>query len=461
MPGMGHAEKVAGIARFLQNHEAGLLSLKKEGVSHMMPLAGDARRQDGKVDVRSLDSILQIDPVSRTCSVEPGVTFCNLVSRTLEHGLVPRLVPELKTITVGGAVAGCSVESMSFRYGGFHDSALAYELVTGDGRILECSRTENAEVFGMVHGSYGTVGILTRIDFPLIAARPFVKMSYPKFSSFADFYRSLLEICESKEFDFVDAIIHGKDRFAICLGNMVDEAPYSSRYDGVDIFYKSTWQRSEDYMATHDYFFRYDADCHWLSRKIPGLENPLIRRLFGKHFLGSTRMLQLADRFAPVVQRGKLPDVVLDCFIQSSRFEEFFDYYAKVFDFFPLWIVPYRIEEPYPWLTDAFRSRITDKLFIDCAIYGKPHDKPGVDYYSELEEKLFEIAGLKALIARNTYSEERFWEIYSRERYAKVKSLTDPTGRFRGIYEKVHCRGNSAPAAVVAGEPPASHVANR
>ncbi len=447
MPELGHVEKVEAIARFLQNHEAGLLSLQKEGVSHMMPLAGDERRGDGKVDLRSLKNILQIDPVGRTCSVEPGVTFSDLVAKTLEHSLIPRLVPELKTITVGGAVAGCSVESMSYRYGGFHDSALAYELVTGDGRKLRCSPTENAEIFGMVHGSYGTVGILTRIDFPLIPAKPFVKMSYPKFSTFPDFYRALLETCEKGEFDFVDAIIHGPDRFVMCLGNMVDEAPYSSRYDGVDIFYKSTWQRSEDYMAIHDYFFRYDADCHWLSRKVPGLENPLVRRLFGKHFLSSTKMLKLADRFAPVLQRGKLPDVVLDCFIQSSRFEEFFRYYAQVFDFFPLWIVPYRIEEPYPWLEDGFRSQITDKLFIDCAIYGKPNDKPGVDYYSLLEEKLFEIGGLKALIARNTYSEERFWQIYSRDRYARVKELTDPTGHFRGIYEKVHCRGKaSAPA---------------
>ncbi|MBM3268326.1 MAG: FAD-binding oxidoreductase [Candidatus Sericytochromatia bacterium] len=441
MPMARHAEKVAAIARFLEQEHEGRLSLQKGGVSHMMPLAADARRGDRKVNLRDLAEILAVDPESRTCSVEPGVPFADLVAATLQHSLIPRLVPELKTITVGGAVAGCSVESMSFRYGGFHDSALAYEIVTGDGRVLECTRTDNAEVFGMIHGSYGSLGILTRIDFPLIPARPFVRMSYPKFSDFGEFYRSLLAFCEEGRHDFVDAIIHGRNRFVICLGTMVDEAPYTHRYDQVDIFYKSTWARGEDYIPIFDYFFRYDADCHWLSRKIPGMELRVLRRLLGRQILSSTRLLSLAHRFAPLLQRGRLPDVVLDCFIPASRYEEFFRWYEREMKYFPLWIVPYRIAEPYPFLDSGFSSRIPDRLFIDCAIYGLPNSRPGVDLYTTLEDKLYELAGLKALISRNTYSQARFWEIYDRQRYARVKALTDPAGRFRDIYEKVHCRG--------------------
>lgn len=39
------------------------------------------------------------------------MTFVDLVAGTLEHVLVPVVVPELETITVGGAVSGCSIES--------------------------------------------------------------------------------------------------------------------------------------------------------------------------------------------------------------------------------------------------------------------------------------------------------------------------------------------------------------
>lgn len=436
---MRHAEKVSRIAQQLKEAN-GICSMNKGGVSHMLPLATDPRAQDRKVDLRGLDEILSIDPLEKVCTAEPGVTFFKLVQETLKHGLAPRLVPELKTITLGGAVSGCSVESTSFRWGGFHDSALAYEMVTGKGEVLHCTPTENAEIFQLLHGSYGTLGVLTSLTFPLMEAKPFVHLTYPKYSTFESFYAALQEACASGKYEFIDAIIHQKDRYVLCLGNMVEQAPYHHRYEQ-SIFYRSTWKRDEDYLPIVDYFFRYDADCHWLSRKIPGLENPIVRRLAGKHLLSSTNLLKLSKRAAPLLAKvQKRPDVVLDCFLPASRFAEFFRFLDEKMPFYPLWIVPYRIEHPYPFLADGFARKIEDTLFIDCAIYGK-ENKQDVDLYTLLEEKLFELGGLKALIARNTYPKERFWEIYHRERYLKVKESTDPSGRFRDLYDKVHCRG--------------------
>ena len=86
---------------------------------------------------RSTRSSSWTSPSGR-CVAEPGATFAAVVRRTLAVGLLPKVVPELEGITLGGAVAGSSVESMSFRYGGFHDSCLEYEIVTGTGerRVL-------------------------------------------------------------------------------------------------------------------------------------------------------------------------------------------------------------------------------------------------------------------------------------------------------------------------------------
>ena len=48
---------------------------------------------------------------------------------------------------------GCSIESMSYRYGGFHDTCLEYEVVTARGDVLTCRPdNEHALVFQMVHG---------------------------------------------------------------------------------------------------------------------------------------------------------------------------------------------------------------------------------------------------------------------------------------------------------------------
>ena len=112
--------------------------IHKGGVHHFVPQPGDARFSGRAVDVSALNAVLDIDVEARTCTAEPGATFAEVVRRTLAHGLLPKVVPELEGITLGGAVAGCSVESMSYRYGGFHDTCREYEVVTGTGsrRVL-------------------------------------------------------------------------------------------------------------------------------------------------------------------------------------------------------------------------------------------------------------------------------------------------------------------------------------
>ncbi|HEY4220998.1 MAG TPA: FAD-binding protein, partial [Myxococcota bacterium] len=80
------------------------LSLRKRAAHHEVPKIGDLRHEDDKLDISELDRILHIDPVRKLCIAEPGVSFVDLVAATLKHGLVPVVVPELKTITIGGAV---------------------------------------------------------------------------------------------------------------------------------------------------------------------------------------------------------------------------------------------------------------------------------------------------------------------------------------------------------------------
>lgn len=77
-----------------------------------------------------------------------------------------------------------------------------------------------------------------------------------------------------------------------------------------------------------------------------------------------------------------------------------------------------------------------DRLFFDCAIYGKPNGDPAIDWSQVLEEKTFELGGIKTLISYNHYSAERFWEIYDRGRYRRMKARLDPNGVWKTVYDK-------------------------
>jgi FAD/FMN-containing dehydrogenase len=417
----------------------GPVHLHKGGVHHFVPLPRDGRFAGRAVDLSALTNVLEIDPERRLCVGEPGATFADVVRATLRHGLLPKVVPELEGITLGGAVAGCSLESMSYRYGGFHDGCVEYEVVTGSGERRLLSAED--ELFQMVHGSYGTLAILTKVTFELVPAKPFVKMTYRRHRDFESFHADLRERCATGDYDFVDGIVHGPDELVLCLGEFVDDAPAVSSYRTTRVYYKSTRQLAEDWLTTADYCFRYDTECHWLTRTVPPLEWGWVRRLVGRWFLGSENLIRWSGRLGPLLGRvNRRPDVVVDLFIPDGRFHDFFAWYARALGYWPLWVVPYRLPEPYPWVNRDYATQMTDDLMIDVAVYGKRNNRREIDWSEELERRTHELGGIKTLISRNHYTRERFWEIYDRERWTSAKRELDPGGLFNDLYDKFRPR---------------------
>ncbi|HSM92236.1 MAG TPA: FAD-binding oxidoreductase [Anaeromyxobacteraceae bacterium] len=445
-----HEQKVARVARQLREHASGRpLRIRKRATPHEVPKARDLRYSDDTIDTSDLDQILSIDPVARVCVAEPGVTFVDLVAATLPHGLVPLVVPELKTITIGGAVSGCSLESTSFRFGGFHDGCLEYEVITARGDVLVCTpENEHRLLFQMLHGSFGTLGVLTRLTFRLLPAKPFVHVVYERHRTLAGYQAAILRHSEAADVDFMDGIIHSPTEWALCLGRLVDRAPYTHRYDWTRVYYRTTRTRAEDYLRTPDYFFRYD---HGVTNVHP--KTFLGRLLFGKA-LDSERALRLYRLLTRVLPAGP-PRITVDVFIPFSRMEAFMEWYRPTFGHFPLWCVPFRPARAYEWLHPRIFDGLRDTLFVDLAIYGM-RQPPGINLHKALEEKLLELGGLKTLISHNYYSPEDFWKTWNRDNYARVKAQTDPDNVFRDLYDKtcLAARGLTRPEDGDAAAPP-------
>jgi len=95
------------------------IMINKGNVEHTVPGAERGNINSRRVKINDLNEILSIDLENKICEAESGVNFSDLVKETLKFNLVPMCVSELKGITIGGAVSGCSVESMSYKYGGY------------------------------------------------------------------------------------------------------------------------------------------------------------------------------------------------------------------------------------------------------------------------------------------------------------------------------------------------------
>ncbi len=437
-----HARKLERIADQVTRlgRDGRSVSFRKRAVSHQVPKHRDHLRRDDKIDLTELNEILELDVERRLCVAEAGVTFAQLVDATLPHGLMPTVVPELKTITVGGAVAGCSIESGSFLYGGFHDSCTRYEVVTARGDVLEVT-PEDADpddrlLFQMQHGTFGTLGILSALTFGLVPAKPFVRVVYEKFTTIAEFQDAIRGHFERRDVDFMDGFAHGPSLYVLNAGTFMDRAPYTHRYDWVKVYYRSTARRAEDYLRTRDYFFRYD---HGVTNVHP--RSAVGRLLFGKLF-GSSQVLRLAQRIPWLLPSR--PEVTIDLFLPFSRVERFLRWFDAEFHHHPLWCVPYRRVRDYEWLDPSFYAGLTDDLFLDVAIYGMKQ-REGRNDYRIIEEKLLQLGALKTLISHNHFTEQEFWSVWNRANFDRVKARTDPDNRFRGLYEKTHAPGAPPP----------------
>ena len=96
-----------------------------------------------------MNKILNIDPVSRTALVEPGVVNLNLQKALDPHNLVfPPDPASQKVSTIGGNVAECAGGIQGARYGVTKNYVLGLELVLSDGTVTNTGLLSREETLG-------------------------------------------------------------------------------------------------------------------------------------------------------------------------------------------------------------------------------------------------------------------------------------------------------------------------
>ena len=412
-----------------------------------------------RLDVTAFDGVLHVDPQTQTAEVLGMTTYEHLVQATLPYGLMPMCVPQLKTITLGGAVTGLGIESASFRLGLPHESVIEMDILTGDGEVLTVSPAQDdphRDLFFGFANSYGSLGYALRLKIELEPTKPFVHLRHLRFDTAEEMTRVLTEISASHEYegsrvDFLDGTVFSPTEQYLTLGEMVGRLPEGltlSDYTGMDIYYRSIQSKTDDVLTIHDYLWRWDTDWFWCSRAF-GTQKPAIRKWWPKSKLRSDfywklialdRKYKVAARTDSLRKRPAREQVVQDIEVPADRLPEFLDFFHREVGIEPIWVCPLQQRDPNAhWPLYEFDAKT---LYVNVGFWSTVPLPEGVDpdegrVNRRIEDVVSELDGRKSLYSTAFYDRDTFWSIYGGNEYERLKKEYDPNGRLLGLYEKV------------------------
>ena len=410
------------------------------------------------LDVSGLGGVVSIDPLARTADVQGMCTYEALVDVTLQHGLMPLVVPQLRTITLGGAVTGLGIESTSFRNGLPHESVLEMDVFTGAGEVVTARPdNEHADLFATFPNSYGSLGYATRLRIELEPIAPVVALRHVRFDDLGLLAKTVAEITETRtwegeQVDGLDGVVFAPGEAYLTLARWAEAEPgvRTSDYTGQQIYFQSVRQRETDVLSGYDYLWRWDTDWFWCSGAF-GLHDPRVRRLWPRRWRRSDvfyRLVGLDTRFGIMRRldaRAGRPErerVVQDIEVPVDRLPEFLAWFDERVGMRPVWLCPLRLREPdgpgsaRTWPSYPLRAGTT---YVNVGFWGTVHvgaDASRGPTNRAVEEKVHELGGHKSLYSEAFYDRETFDRLYDGDNLARVKQRYDPGSRLSTLYEK-------------------------
>ncbi|GAA2188783.1 FAD-binding oxidoreductase [Micromonospora lupini] len=412
------------------------------------------------LDVSGLNRVLAVDANARTADVQGMCTYEDLVDATLPHGLMPLVVPQLRTITLGGAVTGLGIESTSFRNGLPHESVREMDILTGSGEIVTAwPDGEHADLFTAFPNSLGSLGYATRLRIELQPIGRYVALRNIRFTQLEALTDAIAEVTATRSWageqvDVMDGVMFSPGEAYLILGTFTDAADPPSDYTGQEIYYRSLRRRTRDVLTAYDYLWRWDTDWFWCSSAF-GAQHPVVRRLWPARYRRSDvyhRLVRLEHRHQVAARIDRLRGqparerVVQDVEIPLDRTADFLRWFAGSVGMTPVWLCPLRLREPEG--PGSARSWPLYPLhagqdYVNIGFWGSVPIAPGAadgDVNRTIERRVSESGGHKSLYSDAYYDRDAFDRLYGGETWRAVKDRYDPDHRLTGLYEKAVAR---------------------
>ncbi|MDP2795447.1 MAG: FAD-binding oxidoreductase [Sulfurisoma sp.] len=152
------------------------------------------------LQTRGLDRYLAFDDATGILRAEAGVLLDDIIRVFLPRGWFLPVTPGTRFVTLGGALANDVHGKNHHVAGTFGCHVPRFELLRSDGGRIECSPTENAELFAATIGGLGLTGLVTWIELRLRRVPgPAIAVENRRFHGLAEFFALNIEAEKTHE----------------------------------------------------------------------------------------------------------------------------------------------------------------------------------------------------------------------------------------------------------------------
>lgn len=414
------------------------IRVKKRTISNLFRYDGRDKKDRREVDLRNFNKPLHVNVKKQTLEVQGLATFEQIVDFTLPYGLVPLVTPELKRITIGGAIVGIGIETNSYRHGFVHDGLLEADVLLPDGRIITCAPTgEHSDLFHALANSYGTLGYVLRAKIKLRSVKRYVKLVTIQSKNTADLVVAMKRTADDPKIDYMESLIYGKDQLYFTIGTQTDTAKDVTSIYGQTVFFREISQPSTIYVPTKEYLFRYDPEWFWALPETTTYS--LFRAIAPRRIRSSafyTRYLGWQEKLGTAKQQSDTEKLIQDWEVPWKHAKALLDFALDNLDLNgkPLMTAPTKTLHK-----NTLYPMPPNQLFLNLGSYSFVRRKPQHQPYHHtriMDEFCFAHDGIKMLYSSTFLDEKSFDARYGGKDYKQLKKKYDPKGLAPTLYQK-------------------------
>ncbi|GLX78274.1 hypothetical protein tinsulaeT_16140 [Thalassotalea insulae] len=388
-------------------------------------------------DMRSFNNVIRLDKEQKLVTVQAGITWRDLQTFIDPYDLSIKIMQTYANFTVGGSLS-VNVHGRYIGEGPLVRSVSSIKLILANGKVVNASPHENADLFYAAIGGYGGIGVIAEATLKLV---PNVKVErHTSTMKLADYYEHFkTNIRDNKAVVFHNADIYPPDFEAIRnVSWLKTDKPVTEAERLIPKNKEYGWQpKVAGFVADYDV-------GKWVRQTIFDPIYYAQEAVYWRNYEASYDVNELEPS-----DRKEYTDALREYFVPVANFSRFAEKMKQIFQKHEVNIINVSIRHALPD-PGTLLAWANEEVFAFVVYY-----RQGTSLIAQQKVKAWSKEIIDAVISEGgAYylpyqvhaSTAQFKKAYPRaEEYFAVKNKVDPNNRFRNKLWQAHYPKNKTP----------------